>query len=311
MIRFLLRRGAFGLLALVTAASLAFLLAWNAPGGPAVGLAGEHGAPGYLEEVAARYGLDRPGLDIWLGWLGRLARGDLGHSWREQAPVAALILERAPVTLALMLPALLVAAVLGTGLGVLAAARPWRWPAAGFAALHAVPAYILAQGLVMVFALRLGWFPVQGWADARMPGGVLDHARHLVLPVLALALQQLAFVALLLRAGVAAEMRAPYAHAAQARGRTAWGVRWRHALPNAVLPAATLIAARFGGLIGGAIVVETAFALPGLGRLAVTAAIARDHPMVIGVVVVACACVMLANLLADILLAALDPRLRA
>lgn len=311
----LLRRLAFGAFAVLASASLAFVLAWHAPGGPAVGLLGEHAAAGQLEEVTARFGLDRPAVEVWLGWMGRLLRGDLGTSWREQAPVAELVLERVPLTLTLTTAAALLAAAAGTLAGVAASAVAARWTVAALAALHAVPSYVVAHALVLAFALGLGLLPVQGIADPRNPategvGLVLERLRHLALPVAALALHQLCFTALLVRAGVLAQMPLPYVTAAMARGRSRAGARWRHALPNAALPVATLTAARIGALVGGALVIETAFALPGLGRLAVSAAVARDHPVVIGCVVAACALVWLANLLADAIAPLLDPRLR-
>lgn len=315
MTKFLLRRLAFGAAAILTSASFAFLLAWYAPGGPAVGLAGEHGAPGYLEEVAARYGLDRSAPEVWLGWIGRLLRGDLGMSWREQVPVVHLILERLPLTLSLILSASSVAALSGAAIGLAAASRPWQWPAALLAALHAVPGYLIAQALVLVFALGLGLLPVQGVADARAPaadgaGFFVERARHLVLPVVALSLHQLCFVGLLVRGGLLEQMQLPYIAAARARGLSTAGARRRHALPNALLPLPTVTAVRLGSLVGGALVIEVAFALPGLGRLAVAAAMARDHPVVIGTVVTACAVAWLANLLADVAAPLLDPRLR-
>lgn len=312
----LLRRIGFGVVAVLASASLAFLLAWHAPGGPAVGLLGEHAAAGQVEELTARLGLDRPAIEVWLGWMGRLLQGDLGMSWREQAPVASLILERLPLTLALTTAAALLAAVVGTLIGVAASAVAARWPVAALAALHAVPSYVVAQGLVLVFALGLGWLPVQGIIDARDPASdgvalLAERLRHLALPVLALALHQLCFTALLVRAAVREQMHLPHVTAAMARGRSRRGARWHHALPNAALPVVTLTAARIGGLVGGAVVIETAFALPGLGRLAVTAAVARDHPVVIGSVVAACALVWIANLLADAIAPLIDPRLRA
>lgn len=314
MTGFLIRRAAFGLLAVLAAASVAFALAWHAPGGPAVGLAGEYGAPGYLEEVTARYGLDRPGIEVWLGWMARLIQGNLGMSWREQQPVIALLLERLPLTASLTLAAAALAALAGTLLGV-AAARPARWPAAIFASLHALPGYVAAQILVAIFALWLGLLPVQGIADARAPaeGGhalLADRLRHLALPVLTLTLHQLCFMALLVRSGLLAQMQLPYVTAAMARGLSLGAARWRHALPNALLPVAALTAVRLGNLVGGALVIEVAFALPGLGRLAVTAAIARDHPVVIGTVVLACGIAWTANLIVDLVSPLLDPRLR-
>lgn len=316
MLGFLLARLVFGLFAALASASLAFLLAWHAPGGPAVGLAGEYGAPGYLEEVTARYGLDQPAFRVWLGWVGGLMRGDLGTSWREQAPVAQLILERLPLTLSLTLAAAALAALAGTLIGLVASISEHRWPVAGLAALHAVPGYVVAQVLVLVFALGLGVLPVQGITDPREPPGsimalMVQWLRHLVLPVLALALHQLCFVGLLVRAGLRTQMRQPYVVAAQARGLTRAAARWRHALPNASLPVATLTGMRLGSLVGGALVIEMAFALPGLGRLAVSAAAARDHPVVIGTVVVACVIAWLANLMVDAVAPWLDPRLRS
>ena len=311
---FLLQRILFGMLAVLAAASVAFVLIWHAPGGPAVGLAGEYGAPGYLEEVAARYGLDRPGVEVWRDWIVRLTRGDLGVSWREQRPVAALILERLPLTAVLVVSAALLAVLIGTALGAWAAASPRRWPVALFAGFHAVPSFILAQALVLLLAVWAGLLPVQGIADSRAPATdslalLVERARHLVLPVLAIALHQLCFTALLVRAGAIEQMRLPYATAARARGLSQAQTLRRHALPNALLPVVALTGVRVGNLVGGALAIEVAFGLPGVGRLAVSAALARDHPVLVGTVVIACAVAWLANLLADLLAQCLDPRI--
>lgn len=310
-----LRRLAMGLLAVWVAASLGFVLVQAAPGGPAVALLGEHAAAGQLEEVTRAYGLDRPLAQQYLEWLGRLARGDLGVSYRAQAPVATLIAERAPVTLALMLPALVLASAAGIALGLVAAdpRRRTRWVAGVLAGVHAVPSYAVAQVLVLVFALGLGWFPVQGLVDAHAPGGgvanLLEMAWRLTLPVLALAVLQCAFVALLARARIAEELRQPYIATARAKGLSEGAVRRRHALANAAPPLVTLIGWRFGAIVGGSVVIETLFALPGLGRLAVSSALARDIPTVAGIVVVACAVVVLVNTVVDLVAAVLDPRI--
>ncbi|MCU0889218.1 MAG: ABC transporter permease [Rubritepida sp.] len=296
-------------LALLASASLVFLLAATAPGDAALALAGEELAPGQAAELARLHGLDAPWLQRWGAWLWALARGDLGHSLRSGAPVAALIAERLPVTLALMLPALLLSTALGLAAGLAGAGLGPRGAALFAAAMtgaHALPGFLVAQLLVLGFALGLGWLPVQGLGD-----GVLGWMRHLALPVLALALHQLCFLALLARAGVASEMARPYALAARARGRGAASVRWRHALPNALAPIVTLLGLRMGALFAGAVIIETVFALPGLGRLAVGAALARDHPVLVGCVLVATSGIILANLLADAVLARLDPRRRA
>jgi peptide/nickel transport system permease protein len=292
------------------AASLAFLLIHLAPGGPAIALGGDSGAPGYLEEVARLYGLDRPLPEIYLDWLARVATGDLGHSYRSGQSVMSLILERLPVTLALVAPAVVLSAIAGTALGLV---RTRRTFAASMAALHAVPGYLVGQVLVMAFALGLGILPVQGLADRRGTEGgdlerLLDMARHLILPILALALHNLTFVALLTRTRVMGEMERPYIVTAAAKGVASRLVRRRHALPNAMLGLVSLFGSRLGGFVAGAVTIEVLFALPGLGRLAVTSAIARDHPVVIGLVLFTTAVVVLTNLIVDITLRRLDPR---
>lgn len=315
MLRLLLRRLLLAVPTVLVAATVAFVLAHLAPGSPAVALGGDFGAPGLIEEIARLQGLDRPVLAIYGEWLIRLAQGDLGFSLRAQARVADLIRERLPVTLALMLPALVLSAAVGIWAGVAAVSGRGRAAVALLAGLHAVPGYLLAQGLVLVFALRLGLLPVQGLEDPRLPPDgtwqtAAVWARHLALPVTALTLNQLCFCALLTRARLAEELGRLYVIAARAKGVSDRAARWRHALPNALLPLLTLFGTRFGTLIGGALVIETVFALPGLGRLAVTAAIARDQPTVIGVVLVAALAIVLGNLVVDLLHLWLDPRPR-
>ena len=307
------RRLAFFLGAVWLASSLAFLLIHLAPGGPAIALGGESGAPGYLEDVARLYGLDRPLPERYLTWLTGVARGDLGFSYRSQQPVLTLIVDRLPVTLALVAPAILLSSLTGMALGlaqVPQSGRPRRGFVAAMAALHALPSFLIGQFLVLVFALWLGLLPVQGLVDARGQGAPLfDMARHLVLPVVALALHHVAFMALLTRARVADEMERPYTVTAAAKGLTPARVRARHALPNALLAIATLLGARLGAFVAGAVVIETLFALPGLGRLAVTSAAARDHPVIIGIVLFTTAVVVAGNLIVDAAMARLDPRL--
>lgn len=320
MLRFALTRALWGLAAVWLAASLAFVLVHAAPGGPAAALLGEHAAVGQVEDIHRRLGLDQPMGTQYLQWLARLLLGDLGHSYRAQQPVAQLIAERAPVTLALMLPALALSTLAGLALALATAQQRHpsghaRWLDGALAGLHALPGYVVAQGLVMVFALGLGWFPVQGLgsrqADGTLLPGWAETIWRLALPVLALALLQLAFVALLARARLDEELGRPYVTAALARGLPEARVRWRHALPNAALPLLVLIGWRFGAIVGGSVVIETVFALPGLGRLVITSALARDFPVVVGIVLVACTAVVAVNVIVDLLAWRLDPRLWA
>ena len=316
MWRVLLRRLALAVPTLLAAATIAFVLAHLAPGSPAAALGGDFGAPGLVEEIARVQGLDRPLLAIYGEWLWRLAQGDLGYSFRAQTRVAELIRDRVPVTLALILPAFLLSALIGVELGAVSASRPGgRIAIAALSAFQALPVYLLAQALVLIFAIGLGLLPLQGLGDPRGPplhvwSAVLEQGRHLVLPVLALTLNQLAFFALLTRARLAEELGRLYVTTARARGLSAPGARRRHALPNALMPLLALFGSRLGALISGALVIETIFALPGLGRLAVTAAIARDQPTVIGVVLVAACAIVFANLVVDLVQIWMDPRLR-
>ncbi|PTM46630.1 ABC transporter permease [Phreatobacter oligotrophus] len=314
MIRYAVGRLLLGVVAVWVAATLAFLLAHLAPGGPAIGLGGENGAPGHIEAVNRALGLDRPLPVIYLDWLSRLVIGDLGYSWRAQAPVAVIIRDHAPVTLGLMVPALVLATLAGLPIGLWAASarNSNGWFAGALSALHALPSYVVAQALVFVFALGLGLFPVQGLSDPRVSldgvARMADLVWRMTLPVLSLALLQMAFIALVARSRVAEEMARPYTKTAYAKGLGTTAVKLRHALPNAALPLVTLVGWRLGAAIGGSVVIETVFALPGLGRLAVTSASARDTPVVIGIVLVACTTTIAVNVLVDLIVRHLYPR---
>lgn len=316
MRRLLLRRLLLAVPTLLVAATIAFVLAHLAPGSPAAALGGDFGAPGLVEEIARIQGLDRPLPVIYVEWLLRLARGDLGFSFRAQAPVAELIRDRLGVTLLLGVSAVLLSVLLGVVLGAAMATRSGgRVGLAALAVLQALPVYLLAQLLVLLFAVWLGLLPIQGLEDPRAPATgwaalLVERARHFALPVVALGLGQFGFVALLTRARLRQELGQLYVVTARSRGVGEAAVRFRHALPNALLPLLALFGNRIGALVGGALVIETVFALPGLGRLAVTAAVARDQPTVIGVVLVAALLILLANLAVDLLQLWLDPRQR-
>jgi len=295
-----------------------FLLIHLTPGDPVVALAGEHGDAAYYAFMREKFGLDRPLPDQLLIYAGNMLRADLGVSYVYGRPVATVIAERLPATLLLTLSALVISSVAGIGLGVLAASRAHRWPdlviSVSTLALYAAPVFWLAQGCLLVLALGLGWFPVSGTTTAGFDGGglegALDMARHLALPVLVLATQEVAAVARLTRVGLLEELRHDYVRTARAKGATERRVLSHHALRRALLPVATIIGGRTGHLLSGAVLVEIVFGWPGIGRLLLSAVQNRDAPILLGIFLLVAAMVIIANLLTDIVYGWLDPRIR-
>jgi peptide/nickel transport system permease protein len=318
MSRYLLRRllqiGPM-LLGLLT---LTFILIHLAPGGPVVALSGEFSTAEYQRELEARYGLDRPLPERYLRYLGQVLRGDLGDSYYYKAPVLTVILARLPATLLLVLPAVIISSGLGIWLGLQAARRPGSLTDLGLSVAtltaFAIPVFWLAQLLILLLAVHLQWFPVQGMRDVRAnhqgPQLWLDVAWHLTLPVLTMTLHQLALTTVLTRAGVRNELKQDYVRIARAKGLPDRQVLHGHALRNALLPVVTVIGGRVGFLLAGAVLTETVFAWPGLGRLVVSASLNRDYPLVLGLFICISLVVLLANLVTDLVYALLDPRIR-
>lgn len=312
---YLLRRLLQIPIGLLIVGTVVFILIHLAPGGPVVALSGEYATDDIRREIERFYGLDRPLPEQYLTWLLALLRGDLGTSYLYKAPVLSVILERLPVTLAILVPAALISSLVAVVLAM------WSTPPAGHShrhgvsifslAAHSLPSFWVAQGLVLVFAFGLAWLPVQGLDDARRGGfDLLDRVRHLILPVTTLALHQIAMSALTLRAALHAEVHRPYMTTALAKGMTFARAKTRHALINALLPLIALFGGRLGAAFVGAIAIETVFALPGLGRLVVSAAANRDHPLVLGVMLLVCVGAMAGNLIADLTMNRLDPRVQ-
>lgn len=318
MVRYTARRLLQAIPLMFGASVVTWVLIHVAPGDPIVALAGEDGDPGYYAMMRARFGLDRP-LHEQLGiYLGRLLRGDLGFSYRQNLPAVDVILDQLPATLLLMVPALVAAALIGIALGTAAAAR--RNSAVDNAARtatligHAVPVFWLSQIMLLIFALRLGWFPVQGRNDARASyegwRSALDVAHHMVLPVTALVTVYVPPIMRVTRAAVTENLDAMYVRAARARGASRRRVILQHALPNSMLPIATLIGAQIGFMLAGAVLVETVFAWPGLGRLLLAAILNRDYAIVTAMLLMLSATIIGMNLVIDLLYSLLDPRVR-
>lgn len=302
--RYLLRRLALAAPVLLGVVTLVFLLVHLIPGDPAQAMLGEAATPGEVAELRARLGLDRPLGEQYLRYLAGVARGDLGTSLRTGEPVAAELLARLPATIELALAAMLVAVVVAIPLGV--AAAVWRGRAVDHAAMAvalagvSMPNFWLGPLLAIVFAVELGWVPVSG-------RGTLA---HLVLPAVTLGTALAAVLARMTRATLIEELREPYVRAARARGASVFRAVMWHAFPNSLIPVVTLLGLQVGAVLTGAVITETIFAWPGVGRLLIQAIGFRDYPLVQGCILLIAAAYVLVNLLTDLVYGLLDPRVR-
>ncbi len=316
--RYVLRRLLQVLPAVASILVVTFLVVHAAPGDPVVAVAGESGNEEYYAFMREKFGLDRPLPEQFLTYSSNVLRGDLGTSFVQGQRVSTLIAERLWPTFLLMGTALLISTVGGITLGALAARRPFG-PfdlviSTGALIGYALPVFWLAQLAMLTVAFRTGWFPIQGMTTARANYTGLAHyadvARHLVLPSLVLAASEVALISRIARTGILAEMDSDYVRVAQAKGLSRSSALLHHALRNALLPVVTVVGTRIGFLFSGAVLVETVFGWPGLGRLVLSAAQTRDHPILLGMVLLVAFSLVLANLLTDLLYARVDPRIR-
>lgn len=284
-----------------------FAMTWLTPGDPVVALLGEsaQGITGQArEELRRELGLDRPWPVQYVEYVSGLARGDLGVSARSRRPVLREVLDRLPATAELALAGLAIAVAVGVSLGVAAALRKRTWVDALAIAVAlvgvSVPVFWSGFLLMLVFSLELGWLPASG-------RGTL---RHLVLPALTVGIASAAFIARITRGAVLETLGQDYVRTARAKGVPARTVVVRHALRNALLPIVTVVGLQLGSLLGGAVLTETVFAWPGVGRMLVDAILARDLPLVQGSVLVVSLLFILVNLAVDLSYAAINPRVR-
>ena len=299
------------LLTVVVAAT--FVLVSLAPGDTAQVLAGQSGAdPGYLVEVRERLDLDRPLPYQVASYLRGAVQGDLGFSVVRGQPVSDAILARLGASALLAGAALTLAALLGVVLGVAAASRRGGLSDGAISVLsvlgYSVPVFWLGQLLVALFAVRLHWLPASGMRSAAGDSGVLDVARHLLLPAGSLTVLLVALVVRVTRAAMVDALEQDYAVVARAKGLPERRVLYRHALRNALRPVITVLTGYLGLVLTGAVLVETVFVWPGLGRLLYDSVLARDTPMLTGILIFTTTLVVLANLVADVLYRILDPR---
>jgi len=316
---YLLQRLLYTVPLLLGAVTIVFVLVHLAPGSPVDYIIGDAGADkAMIARLTAEMGLDQPLYVQLLRYLWQVASGNLGYSFASNAPVLDLILDRLPATLLLMGSQLVFSIALGIGLGLLSVRRPNAsldntitvFSLASFA----IPIFWLGQLLILGFGYYLDWLPIQGMIDLRAGYAgfdlVLDVARHMVLPVLTLTLYNLALILRLTRGSLLEVLGQEYIKVARAKGLSNNTVLIKHALRNALLPVVTVIGLEFRALIAGAVLTETVFAWPGLGRLTFDAINARDYPLLMGMFIFISVLVAVGNLITDLLYATLDPRIR-
>jgi peptide/nickel transport system permease protein len=313
LVAYVLKRLGFAALMLVGVTIILFAIMRLAPGGPEAVLVGGEFSPEAAARVRQRLGLDRPLVAQYAGWAGAALRGDLGRSFKTNDPVAALIVDRLGPTLQLTAGALLFALAVAVPLGVLAAVRRGSiWDTIGSAvSLFGVsfPSFWLGIMLILLFSESWHLLPPSGLSEYGRENDVTSRMRHAVLPTLTLGLIQMASFMRFTRSSLLEVLGRDYIRTARAKGLGSPRVIWRHALRNALIPVVTVVGLSLPTLVGGAVLTETVFAWPGIGRLAVGAVFERDYPVIMGVNLMVAAVVIVANLLTDLAYCVIDPRI--
>jgi len=293
-------------------AVLVFLMLRLTPGDPAAILAGDAASPEQIIQIRASLGLSEPLPVQFAIWSKNLLMGDLGESFYFKMQVTELIAQRIEPTMALATLTIVIAVLVAVPLGVIAAWRFGGWfdrILMGFSVLgFSIPVFVLAYLLIWLVSLKLGWLPVQGYQ--RIENGFWPFLRHLILPAITLSVIYIALIARVTRASVLEALGEDYIRTARAKGLPEWRVLVYHALANAAVPVATVIGIGIALLIGGVVVTESVYAIPGLGRLTVDAVLARDFPTIQGVILFFSFLYVFVNLLVDLSYVFFDPRIR-
>jgi peptide/nickel transport system permease protein len=312
MFAYIVRRLIATIPVMVVVAVFVFSLLYIAPGDPAAIIAGDLATPEDIARIHHQLGLDEPFLVRFGQWGWGVLHGDLGISIFTNLPVWQLVAQRVEPTAALTISTLIISVLVAVPLGVIAAWRVGTWvdrSVMAFAVLgFSLPVFVLAYVLILVFSVELDWLPVQGYVSFR--DGVVPFLQHLVLPSTALGLIFVALIARITRTSMLEVLSQDYIRTAHAKGLANREVLIGHALKNAAVPIATIIGIGVALLIGGVIVTETVFAIPGIGRLTVDAILRRDYPIIQGIILLFSAAYVLLNLLVDISYVFLDPRVR-
>ena len=304
MFRYFIRRVILAVPVLLGVATLVFSLIHLVPGDPAQAMLGDGAAPQDIEDLRRSLGLDQPLLTQYVSFLRDALTGDLGVSFRTGQPVTTMILERVPATAELAMAAMVVAILIAIPLGVVAAV--WRGTVIDYGAMTfalagvSIPNFWLGPLLAIVFAVELGWVPVSGRGSLA----------NLVLPAFSLGLALAAILARMTRASLLDELNELYVRAARARGVSRTASIGSHALRNSMVPLLTIIALQFGAVLTGAVITETIFAWPGIGRLLIQSIGFRDYPMVQGCILLIAVTYVTVNLVTDLMYGVLDPRIR-
>jgi peptide/nickel transport system permease protein len=312
MLAFLARRLLSTIPVLLIVSVLVFLMLRLTPGDPAAILAGDQATTEQIAQIRANLGLDRSIPAQYFIWLGHLLQGDLGESFYYKTDVASLIGQRLEPTMSLAVITIVVAVLVAVPLGVLAAWRHGGWldrTLMGFSVMgFSIPVFVLAYLLIWALSMKLGWLPVQGYK--RLSEGLGAWLYQLILPAITLSVIYIALIARVTRASVLETLGEDYIRTARAKGLPESKVLLRHALANAAVPIVTVIGIGIALLIGGVVVTESVYAIPGLGRLTVDAVLARDFPTIQGVILFFSFVYVLVNLLVDLSYVFFDPRIR-
>jgi peptide/nickel transport system permease protein len=312
MLAYFIRRVLATVPVVLMVALFVFSLLYISPGDPAAIIAGDQASPDDVERIRASLGLDRPFLVRFFEWLWQVMHGDLGTSIFTNLPVSHMIAQRIEPTVSLMTLTLILSLSVAIPMGVIAA---WKhgtlidrvvMMVAVFG--YSTPVFVVGYLLAYLFALQLDWLPVQGFTSISQ--GLIPFLRNLILPAVALGLIYMALIARITRATMLDVLSQDYVRTAKAKGVEQKGVLFVHALKNAAVPIVTVVGIGFAALIGGAVVTESVFAIPGLGRLTVDAILRRDYPVIQGVVLMFSFTYVLVNLVVDLLYTVFDPRIR-
>ncbi len=312
MLSYILRRLAATIPVLFTVAVMVFLMLRLTPGDPAAIIAGDNATTQQILDIRTKLGLEQPILQQFFIWLGGLLRGELGESFFFRKTVFELISERIEPTLSLAFLTIVLAVCIAIPLGVLAAYKQGTWIdriVMGFSVIgFSVPVFVIGYLLIYIFAIKLGWFPVQGYQ--RIGNGIWPWFRSLVLPAFTLSVIYVALIARMTRTSVLEVLSEDYIRTARAKGQTEMKVLFQHALKNAAVPIVTVVGIGVALLIGGVVVTESVYSIPGLGRLTVDAVLARDFPVIQAIILAFSLVYVLINLLVDLSYTIFDPRIR-